>query len=239
MKYFKHFPTLTYDGKEVTDIFSRGKIRDLVIEKIELFYRHTLEDEMRPDTLSYQYYDDYDPVWAIFFANAISDPFHDWLLSYEDFKNYLIDKYGVDSPKAIKSSLGTLTSVTTVGTSVTFDSSNRYTPVRVLEILEAPDTPQTRRVIQVVSENEFIIDSPFNVNYTNVDMNIYTDVHSYYDADGDQIDYDTWLLLPFSDTTVLTIFDHEVRENESKRNIRLLRSEFINKIQRELQELFS
>lgn len=60
-----------------------------------------------------------------------------------------------------------------------------------------------------------------------------THPHHYEDIDGYVIDYDTFLLS--ADNKMVSLFDHEVNTNETKREIRLLDSSRASRIQTELE----
>ena len=72
----------------------RNKLKDAVEDDITVYYPYIIPEGMRPDVLSYQYYGDTIYTWAIFLANNIVDPYWEWPLSYKDFREYMVDKYG-------------------------------------------------------------------------------------------------------------------------------------------------
>ena len=102
MSYFSNFRLTGYDldrtnsqnFKIVTDIFVRTKLIESLKNELFVFYKYDVTDGDTPESLAYKYYGSTSRHWIILFANNIVDPFYDWPLTYENFNNFLIDKYG-------------------------------------------------------------------------------------------------------------------------------------------------
>lgn len=94
MKHFSEYPSIEYDNKASVNILVRGKIRDAILEKSALYYKHVVKNDERPDILSTKYYGNSKYTWAIFYANNIFHPVLDWPLDYQNFNNFLTNKYG-------------------------------------------------------------------------------------------------------------------------------------------------
>ena len=98
--YFRPFPTIQYDIKKnnipllLTDITKRYKIRDILQQKTAIYYNYTIRDGDRPDLIAFKYYGDETLDWLIMIANNILDPYYDWPLNYQNFKNYMVSLYG-------------------------------------------------------------------------------------------------------------------------------------------------
>ena len=103
-EFFANYPRLAYDISGLNsrkpdytvavNLLVRNKIKDAVEDDITIYYPYIVPEGMRPDVLSYQYYGDTMYTWTIFLVNNIIDPYWEWPLSYKDFKEYMIDKYG-------------------------------------------------------------------------------------------------------------------------------------------------
>ena len=93
-KYFKEFPTISYNNVLSKNITLRTKILDKIKNNSTLFYSYTLEDNQSADSVAYDYYGDSNYVWLIYLTNDIIDPYYDWHLSSTDFDNYITNKYG-------------------------------------------------------------------------------------------------------------------------------------------------
>ena len=92
--YFKDFPKVEYQGKIARNLISRPKIKDQILGNPDSFYEYIISDDLRPDQVSYLYYDDPHLVWLIFLANNIVDPYYEWPLTQHMFEDFLISKYG-------------------------------------------------------------------------------------------------------------------------------------------------
>ena len=103
-EFFANYPRINYDitGDNstnpdftvATNLMIRSKLRDAVENDVVLYYPYIVPEGMRPDVLSYQYYGDVAFTWTIFLVNNVIDPYWDWPLSYKDFREYMIAKYG-------------------------------------------------------------------------------------------------------------------------------------------------
>jgi hypothetical protein len=97
-KYFDYFPTnvVEIDGikRTITDI-ARAVIPNLKsLEKVVLFYDYTVSDGQRPDHVAFEQYGDTAYYWIVLVVNRIHNIYEEWPLSTQQFKNYIIDKYG-------------------------------------------------------------------------------------------------------------------------------------------------
>jgi hypothetical protein len=73
---------------------SRTKILDSVNYAPDYFYNFQLVDAPRPDSVSYQLYEDSYMSWLVYLTNNVVDPYYDWNLSQYDFEQFIEKKYG-------------------------------------------------------------------------------------------------------------------------------------------------
>jgi len=98
--YFRAFPTTTYriPGQKksvpVIDITRRFAISDFLRKAKVTFDEYILQDGERPDTVAYQYYQDFTMDWLVLLVNEIQDPYFEWAMGYDQFQSYLKQKYG-------------------------------------------------------------------------------------------------------------------------------------------------
>jgi hypothetical protein len=94
-KYFNRFPLVDYDGTPAKNILARVDFTDQTKNDIYINFDYVLQEgSTRPDLLSFNYYNSSQYDWLIYMANEIVDPYHDYYKSQDDFKNYIIGKYG-------------------------------------------------------------------------------------------------------------------------------------------------
>jgi hypothetical protein len=100
MFYFTPFPTVQYKipnstkSIPVTDLTRRFALANFLKNSNVAFDTYHVQDGERPDSVAYDYYGDVTMDWLVLLANEIHDPYFQWVLSYDEFNSYLIDKYG-------------------------------------------------------------------------------------------------------------------------------------------------
>lgn len=100
MFYFRPFPTTSYripgrkDYIPALDITKRFSVANFINNSAVTFDEYFVQDGERPDTVAYDYYQDYTMDWLILLVNEIQDPYFEWVMSYEQFNAYLKKKYG-------------------------------------------------------------------------------------------------------------------------------------------------
>jgi Base plate wedge protein 53 len=92
--YFETFPDVIYNDRPSKNILSRSAITSSALDKYGVFYPYRVRDHERPDTIAFDYYGDSKYVWLVLMANDMVDPYHDWPLNDDNFKSFIIQKYG-------------------------------------------------------------------------------------------------------------------------------------------------
>ena len=103
--YFANFPKLIYDikgngvEKVIPDIFRRIKIRDKVKDTYALLDKYDVDAGEKPEDVAYKVYGSTDYWWVVCIMNNIVNRYHDWPKSFQQFEEYVNDKY--DNPEGI------------------------------------------------------------------------------------------------------------------------------------------
>lgn len=92
--YLKDFPTITYGGRQLTDITRKVIINDQIRQNGSLWRSYTVRDGEYPEDVSYNFYGSADHVNIIMLMNDIIDPFYGWVLPIDIFEEYIKGKYG-------------------------------------------------------------------------------------------------------------------------------------------------
>lgn len=92
--YFTKLGTVNYNGDIVSNIISSVRFKELTLLEKANFYPYTIKEGERPDNIAYKYYEDERYAWLIFLCNKIIDPYYEWPLSANDFRDFIIKKYG-------------------------------------------------------------------------------------------------------------------------------------------------
>jgi hypothetical protein len=99
-QYFSYFPTVQYKilGYErpstVPDITRRFKLTEALSDKATIYYDYAIQEGDRPDIVAAKYYKDSRLDWLVLLVNDIHDVAYDWPLDYQNFQNFIINKYG-------------------------------------------------------------------------------------------------------------------------------------------------
>jgi len=94
-RYFSRFPLVDYNGTPAKNILARVDFTDEAKRDIYSNFDYVIQDDLiRPDFLSYTYYDSSQYDWMIYLSNNVIDPYHDYYLSTSDFEKYIVGKYG-------------------------------------------------------------------------------------------------------------------------------------------------
>ena len=98
--YFKPFPSILYkipgitSTMVVTDITRRFTLNTILKNNAAIYFDYEIKDGDRPDIIADKYYEDQTLDWLVLLTNEIHDPYFKWPLSYENFSNYIRQKYG-------------------------------------------------------------------------------------------------------------------------------------------------
>ena len=93
-QFFKKFPVINYGNTSAVNLMARVNMSKLALNSKQAYYSYQIPDGMRPDNLSYNYYDNPDYIWLINLANQIVDPYYDYPMSDSDVNSLIIQKYG-------------------------------------------------------------------------------------------------------------------------------------------------
>lgn len=94
-RYFDRFPVIDYNGTIAKNIMTRVDFTEKSKKDLYSTFQFTLQEGFeRPDLLSYNYYGSSKFDWMIYLTNNVVDPYYDYYRPAEDFKNYIITKYG-------------------------------------------------------------------------------------------------------------------------------------------------
>ena len=96
--YFDNFPVIRYgstDGtiKNVTNLLRRVAVRSKVKTNSSLFDTYDVKNGETPEIIADKLYDDPKLHWIIMLLNNVTDRYHDWPMSEQQFNTYLNEKY--------------------------------------------------------------------------------------------------------------------------------------------------
>lgn len=217
-QFLGKFPTVKFnvnpDGypqyENVTNIFFRiGLIRD-VLTNISSYYVYELGDGDTPESLAEQVYGDAGAHWMILYANEMFDPQFDWPMSYEAFKNYIVEKYG----------------------SLEWAKTNiHHYEMRIVKTVE-PDrvTSETRFVVDRTHLTDQDLDVPYDYYQGGNNALSFTQTVETFNFDGKTITQVT-------DGEAISYYDWENQINEKKRLVKVIKAEYYAQVMNELKNL--
>ena len=97
--YFRQFTKGFYDLKNngneklVTDLMTRVKVREKVIDEISLYDSYDVPSGERPEDTAFKHFGSSQYHWIILLTNNITDVYYDWPMSEQTFEEFVKDKY--------------------------------------------------------------------------------------------------------------------------------------------------
>ena len=96
--YFNNFRKIAYsfnkkDFKVVTDIMSRVKVRDGIMDNVSLYNKYEVKSGETPENIAFKHFGDPELHWVILLTNNIQDRYYDWPMSEQEFEVFIKDKY--------------------------------------------------------------------------------------------------------------------------------------------------
>ena len=96
--YFENFPVIRYgstDGtiKNVTNLLRRVAIRSKLKTNVSLFDTYDVKNGETPEIIADKLYDDPKLHWIIMLVNNVTDRYHDWPMSEQQFDAFVNEKY--------------------------------------------------------------------------------------------------------------------------------------------------
>ena len=264
LKYFNSFPKISYDVKgdkilnTVTDLTRRIKIRGNLPDFIGAYYERNSHGQ-RPEVMSHEEYNDTMLHWVLLHLNNIEDPYYDWCMDDQSLQRFIDKKYVNRVVRLEKNhftqddkaqfwffypgekitDINSSANPKPYATVVNFDSD--LLQVSYKDIVGSDqngggfdDTNPQRAIIQGGDTRPAGIGSKgiVDIGGDTIGRNA---IHHYEDSNGDIISRTTYEL-DTSNNTKITNAEYEITLNDIRREIRVLSSEFIEQIEKELVE---
>ena len=211
--YFSYFPEMEYVSRttdrsssdetiRVKNIFKRPKLRNDFANVATAFSDYMIVGDERPEQTAEAVYGDPRYDWVILTTNNITNYRDQWPLNSVDFQNYIIEKYGSEEA---------LTNVHHYNTELFMDQRGRLIVPEGLRV----DSNFDSRYLDEVLQTEITMAGETLNPITSVDG-----VGVVNDADGNQV--------LSSNVFPVTNYQYEVNENDAKRRIRELKSDYLD-----------
>lgn len=99
MSIFNYYPKIQYNNINSINLLVEAEVIQNYLNDYTKFFTYTVKDGERPDIIAFNEYNDSKLDWVIYLINGIIDPYKDWVMDYDQFKNYLESKYNMSADK--------------------------------------------------------------------------------------------------------------------------------------------
>ncbi len=213
-RFFNYFPKTLYTSNNltagvdtVTNIIARFGFESTLKNNSSAFYKYNIQESDTPEIIASKYYDNPERHWIVLLFNDIMDPQFDWPLQYQPFIDYVNTKYSANNYADTAN-----TGVTGLAWSMNVNNVQAY--------------------YKIVTRTNF--DNISIVEKLEVDANTYANVGAstttYTLQDGSTITQKVT-------KETKTYYDHEQELNEEKREIKLIKPEFVPQIEKEFKKV--
>jgi hypothetical protein len=213
-RFFNYFPKTLYTSNNltagvdtVTNIIARFGFESTLKNNSAAFYKYNIQESDTPEIIASKYYDNPERHWIVLLFNDIMDPQFDWPLQYQPFIDYVNTKYSANNYADTAN-----TGVTGLAWSMNVNNVQAY--------------------YKIVTRTNF--DDISIVEKLEVDANTYANVGAstttYTLQDGSTITQKIT-------KETKTYYDHEQELNEEKREIKLIKPEFVPQIEKEFKKV--
>jgi hypothetical protein len=220
-KYFNYFPKTLYSLEDkgskldtITNIIARFGFEDRLKENSASFYKYQIKDSDTPEIIASKFYDNPERHWIVLLFNNVIDPQWDWPLTDRRLNEYIDNKYS--SPEYADTANTSISGLTfsKYTEAVLNNPEDEYKVHGLYKTVEYKTSEKTEVLKYKIDYFNYITLAPISGTYrvadgTTVTLNEFREVKSHY--------------------------DYEVEENEKKREIKLLKTEFVSAVEKEFK----
>ena len=213
-KFFNYYPKTYYTSNNnsssldtVTNIIARFGFEDKLKENESAFYKYTIKDSDTPEIIADKFYGNVERHWIVLLFNNIIDPQYDWPLQSKTLIEYIDKKYSASGYANTANTLVT-------GLSWAQNISHVQAYYKIITRTSADGTDIVEKI--TVDANTYANIAATSISYTLNNASSITQTVS---------------------KTTQTYYDYELELNEAKREINLLKSEFVTEVEKEFKRV--
>jgi hypothetical protein len=232
MRYFRYFPKLRYDlddnksTREVIDVFRMSKVVSSITDDISFYRSYTIQDGERPDHVSLNLYGTQEYYWTLFLVNEnLKNAYDDWPRTVPEIEDYVSEKYPYeyfaydDWDLHSKFTPGeTVIGLISGATATIVEKNTSLGWIRIKDRVGTFTMGETIRANTTLDSLTYQGGGDF------------ADAAHHYEYDGYIVPRDT------PSAAIVTNHDYEIVKNEERREIRVIRPEFIGSIKRQFRD---
>jgi len=215
-KYFNYFPKTFYTSNNnstgidtVTNIIARFGFENKLKENSSAFYKYTIKDSDTPEIIAHKFYDHSERHWIVLLFNDIIDPQYDWPLQSDTLIDYINTKYSTVEYANTANTLVT-------GLSWAQNISHVQAYYKIITRTSADGTDIVEKI--TVDANTYANIAATSISYTLNNASSITQTVS---------------------KTSQTYYDYELELNEAKREIKLLKGDFVSEVEKEFKRVIT
>jgi len=221
MEYFNSLPKMLYSfdfvnqsPTVVTNIFNRFAIKQEVLNQINAFYKYQLQDGDTPEIIAYKQYNNPTLHWIICFINGLTDPQFEFPLPTDALERQIIKQYGY----------------TSIDQAYTEIHHYELEVENTLAEVYGPTTVTTEKHIVTLQQYSYAS----NTLTTNIINSPTTTTTTFRANNSDPDSVITSILTVKSTYKPVYVYDYENSLNEAKREIKLLKPQYVEAMSNEL-----
>ena len=215
-KFFNYYPKTFYTSNNnstgidtVTNIIARFAFENSLKENSSAFYKYTIKDSDTPEIIAHKFYDHSERHWIVLLFNDIIDPQYDWPLKSDTLIKYINTKYSTVEYANTANTLVT-------GLSWAQNISHVQAYYKIITRTSADGTDIVEKI--TVDANTYANIAATSISYTLNNASSITQTVS---------------------KTTQTYYDYELELNEAKREIKLLKGDFVSEVEKEFKRVIT
>ncbi len=215
-KFFNYYPKTFYTSNNnstgidtVTNIIARFGFEKSLKENSSAFYKYTIKDSDTPEIIAHKFYDHSERHWIVLLFNDIIDPQYDWPLQSDTLIDYINTKYSTVEYANTANTLVT-------GLSWAQNISHVQAYYKIITRTSADGTDIVEKI--TVDANTYANIAATSISYTLNNASSITQTVS---------------------KTTQTYYDYELELNEAKREIKLLKGDFVSEVEKEFKRVIT
>lgn len=226
--YFYKFPKNLYSfnfanetPKLATNILSRVRFNPNITTNVSLFYKYQIQEGDSPEIVAYKEYGDQTLHWIICLLNNLKDPQFDFPLSTIALQNKILKQYGFNNISLAFSTIHHY-ELEVEDTLIEVGGATTVTKNTSIITLEQYNYSSNTLIVKTLNNPEInAVPIVFRANNSNANSAI------------------TSYLSKKSTYKPVYVFDYEFEENEKKREIQILKPQYIQQLKNELGTLLN
>lgn len=217
--YFTNIPDIEYISRgnstlnrytRAKNLFKRLKLRDDIFQNLVFFEKYNIEGDERPDNVAFKLYNNETLDWIILICNNIINIQSEWPLSQRSYDNYLIEKY--NPFLGMNKNFDLINGSTVRGVDLNNVEDAIYSIIHHYETKEIRTSSG-----KILVPKGILVNKDYKISYFDQDLN-------------SDVERTTDLITP------ITNYEYEENIENKKRNIFVLKKQYIGIVLRDLEE---